>query len=313
VDALVANTPEKTREIVLVFERPLEQPQQQQEEEAARRGEAEAAAAAQRAAAAEARRSILPRLQKEAAEAEAAEAAAAAAAVAEAVAAGEDAEAVAEAEAAAAEAAAAAAGPAVQGSGSATGGADYVLRNPPRAPRDITDRVRREVSRFVYLPGLRQVRCRLLSQCLVSSRARASFHDPLLPPAPPSPPEIAWRSSGEITRDRPELTRRSPGDCLEIAWRWLRPSVPGGDQVCIYICQVATRLNQTEGGARIGAWPDPALGRARARLLRLPRAPLAALGGSILSPAGGAGPLGHWAIGPLGHWGPPRRCLGCLS
>ena len=230
MDALVANTPEKTREIVLVFERPLEQPQQQQEEEAARRGEAEAAAAAQRAAAAEARRSILPRLQKEAAEAEAAEAAAAAAAVAEAVAAGEDAEAVAEAEAAAAEAAAAAAGPAVQGSGSATGGADYVLRNPPRAPRDITDRVRREVSRFVYLPGLRQVRCRLLSQCLVSSRARASFHDPLLPPAPPSPPEIAWRSSGEITRDRPELL----GDPLETAWR-----LPG-DGFALP-CQVATR------------------------------------------------------------------------
>lgn len=33
MDALVANTPEKTREIVLVFERPLQQPQQQQEEE----------------------------------------------------------------------------------------------------------------------------------------------------------------------------------------------------------------------------------------------------------------------------------------
>ena len=62
-----------------------------------------------------------------------------------------------------------------------------MLRNPPRAPRDITDRVRREVSRFVYLPGLRQVRCRLLSQCLVSSLARASFHDPLLPPRPPFP------------------------------------------------------------------------------------------------------------------------------
>ena len=68
---------------------------------------------------------------------------------------------VAAAEAAAAEAAAA--GAAVQGSGSATGSADYMLRDPPRAPRDITDRARRETTRFVYLPGLQQARCRLLS------------------------------------------------------------------------------------------------------------------------------------------------------
>ena len=71
-----------------------------------------------------------------------------------------EAAAAAEAEAAAAEAAAA--GAAVQGSGSATGSADYMLRDPPRAPRDITDRARREVTRFVYLPGLQQVRCRRL-------------------------------------------------------------------------------------------------------------------------------------------------------
>ena len=86
------------------------------------------------------------------------------AAVAEAVAAGEDAEAV----AAAAEAAAAGAavartlGAFVRGSG-ATAGAGYMLRDPPRAPRDITDRARRETTRFVYLPGLQQARCRLLS------------------------------------------------------------------------------------------------------------------------------------------------------
>ena len=97
------------------------------------------------------------------------------AAVAEAVAAGEDAEAVAaaEAEAVAAAAEAAAAGAAVartlgafvrgSGAGAATGGAEYMLRDPPRAPRDITDRARRETTRFVYLPGLQQARCRLLS------------------------------------------------------------------------------------------------------------------------------------------------------
>lgn len=45
MDALVANTPEKTREIVLVFERPLEQPQQQQEEEAEAKADQESPAA----------------------------------------------------------------------------------------------------------------------------------------------------------------------------------------------------------------------------------------------------------------------------
>ena len=104
-----------------------------------------------------------------------AEAAAAIEAAAEASAQAAEAEAVRaqEAEAVAAAAEAAAAGAAVartlgafvrgSGAGAATGGADYMLRDPPRAPRDITDRARRETTRFVYLPGLQQARCRLLS------------------------------------------------------------------------------------------------------------------------------------------------------